>query len=61
MSFREFILVALLDRTGRTFGASSASLTFAGVGFRLRTHRVIPRVFEYSRLIFYPLRCPVVW
>ena len=44
MSFWEFILVALLDSAGRTSGASSASLTLLGEGFRLRIHRVNPIV-----------------
>ena len=55
MSFWELILVALLDSAGRTSGASSASLTLLGEGFRLRTHRVIPAGCECSQLGLLPL------
>lgn len=61
MSFRAFILVALLDRTGSTSGASSASLTLLGEGFRLRTHRVIPADCECSQRGLHPLPGLVEW
>ena len=55
MSFWELILVALLDSAGRTSGASSASLTLLGEGFRLRIHRVNPAGCEYSQPGLLPL------